>query len=166
MENWNRQIKTARYMLLGTVIITVVNLAFLLSNSDQYVYYSSALSYYLVWLGKLFDNSNYLGPVNGVYTSTGLVMGGVVLAGYLLVWWLARDQRKWLQVGMWLIVADLAVLAVLAWKLFEEPMDCFWEVGLHLVVIWEMAQGIKAHKSRQEYLAQQAEEAARQDCLL
>ena len=43
MEFWNRQIRLAQYMLLGTVIVTVLNVAFLFGNADLYISYSAAL---------------------------------------------------------------------------------------------------------------------------
>ena len=158
MELWNRQIKLARYMLLGTVIVTVFNIAFLLGNVDMFISYCAALPYYLVWLGKLFDNGYFLGHSNGQFTATGLLMGGILLAGYLIVWWLARRNRRWLQVSLWLIVADLVVLVLIALTLFTDPMSCFWEFVIHLAVIWEIAQGLKAQRQRDAAI-QRAQEA-------
>lgn len=159
MEQWNRQIKTARYLLLGTVIVTVLDAVFLLGNLELFISYCAAVPYYLLWLGKLFDNGYFMGPVNGEFAATGLCMAGVVLAVYLLVWWLARDSRKWLQIGFWMLVVDLAVLIVLALVLFAEPLSCFWEVVLHLAVLWEMGQGLKAWKARDAALGKGPEEA-------
>ena len=167
MDNWNQKIRLARYMLLGTVIITVVNLAFLLGNSDMFISYSAAVPYYLVWLGKLFDNGLSLGAHNGQYTATGLVMAGVLLAGYLIVWWLAGGSRRWLQAGTWLLVADLAVLVLLALVLFAEPLSVLWEVVIHIAVIWEMSQGVKAYKQRDAAMQDPQQAPAREEeCVL
>lgn len=164
MEFWERQIKLARYMLLGTVIITVVNMAFLLGNVDMFISYCAAVPYYLLMLGKLFDNGYILGDLNGEFTATGLLMAGVVLAVYLVVWWLARDSRRWLQVGLWLIVADLALLIVMGFVLFSSPLECLWEAVFHIAVIYEMAQGLSAQKKREAALAKiQAEAAQAED---
>lgn len=160
MELLQRQIKLSRYMLLGTVIITVVNMAFLLGNVDMFISYCAAVPYYLLMLGKLFDNGYLLGTLNGEFTATGMVMAGVILAVYLLVWWLARDSRKWLQVGLWLIVADLAVLVVMGFVLFTSPLECLWEAVFHVAVIYEMAQGLRAQKKLEAAMAKAAEEAA------
>ena len=160
MELLQRQMKLARYMLLGTVIITVVNMAFLLGNVDMFISYCAAVPYYLLMLGKLFDNGYLLGTLNGEFTATGMVMAGVVLAVYLLVWWLARDSRKWLQVGLWLIVADLAVLVVMGFVLFTSPLECLWEAVFHVAVIYEMAQGLRAQKKLEAAMAQAEAETA------
>lgn len=152
MELWNRQIKLAQYMLLGTVLVTVFNVAFLLGNVDMYISYSAALPYYLVWLGKVFDNGLYLGAANGEFTATGLLMAGVLLAMWLVLWWLARGSRKWLKVGMIAVSVDLAILVVLSIVLFSDPLSCLWEAVIHIAVIFEMAQGLKAWKERENAL--------------
>lgn len=169
MEFWNRQIRLAQYMLLGTVIVTVLNLAFLLGNVDLYISYSAALPYYLVWLGKMFDNGLYLGAANGEFTATGLLMAGVLLGVWLVLWWLARGSRKWLKVGMIVVAVDLVVLLAVSIVLFHDPLSCLWEAIVHIAVIWEMSQGLKAWKEKEAYLARQEtpepmpEEAAREE---
>lgn len=159
MEFWNRQIRLAQYMLLGTVIVTVLNAAFLLGNADLYISYSAALPYYLVWLGKMFDNGLYLGAANGEFTATGLLMAGVLLGVWLVLWWLARFSRKWLKVGMIAVAVDLVILVVISIVLFSDPLSCLWEAIIHIAVIWEMSQGLKAWRQKEEFLARQAEPA-------
>ena len=156
VDLWKRQINLAQYMLLGTVIVTVLNIAFLLGNVDMYISYSAALPYYLVWLGKIFDNGRYMGPLNGQFTATGLVMAGILLAIWLVLWWLARGSRRWLQVGLWVVAADFAVLAIVALVLMSNPLSCLWEAVLHGAVIWEIYQGLKAWKQMEDALQQPA----------
>ncbi len=155
MEFWNRQIRLAQYMLLGTVIVTVLNVAFLLGNMDLYISYSAALPYYLVWLGKMFDNGLYLGAANGEFTATGLLMAGVLLGAWLVLWWLARGSRKWLKVGMIVVAADLVILLVVSIVLFHDPLSCLWEAVIHIAVIWEIYQGLKAWDQKEEFLHRQ-----------
>ena len=157
MEFWNRQIKMAQYMLMGTVIVTVLNVAFLLGNVDLYISYSAALPYYLVWLGKMFDNGLYLGAANGEFTATGLVMAGVLLAVWLVLWWLSLGSKKWLKVGMITVAVDLAILVAVSIALFHDPLSCLWEAIIHIAVIWEMFQGLKAWKEKEAHLARQEE---------
>ncbi len=159
MEFWNRQIKLARYMLLATVIVTVLNIVFLLGNVDLYISYCAALPYYLVWLGKLFDNGLRLGAVNGEFTATGLLMAIILLSGWLVVWWLSLRRKAWLTTGLILVTVDLGILLAVACLLMGSLFSCLWEIVLHVAVIWEMAQGLKAWKQRKAYLARQAEES-------
>lgn len=155
MDYWNRQIRTAQYMLLGTVIVTVLNVAFLLGNVDMYISYCAALPYYLVWLGKIFDNGLYLGAANGEFTVTGIAMAAVLLAAWLVLWWLGRRSKKWLKAGMVAVAVDLGILAIFALVIFSDPLSCFWEAVIHIAVIWEMHQGLKAWKQKEVYLARQ-----------
>lgn len=157
MEFWDRQIKMARYMLLATVIVTVLNIAFLLGNVDLYISYNASLPYYLVWLGKMFDNGLYLGAANGEFTATGLAMAGVLLSGWLLLWWLSYGSRNWLKVGLVAVAVDLGILVVLSIVLFTDPLSCFWEGILHIAALWEISQGLKAWKQKEACLARQTQ---------
>lgn len=156
MDLWKRQITLAQYMLLGTVIVTLINIAFLLGNMDLYISYSAALPYYLVWLGKLFDNGLQLGGLSGQFTATGLVMAGVILTMWLTLWLLSLGGRRWLKIGLWAVVADLAVLVTLALVLMSDPLSCLWEAVLHGAVIWQLCQGLKAWKQMDDALQQPA----------
>ncbi len=142
-----RQISTGKYMVLGTVIITVVNLVFLLCNVDFYISYSAALAYYPVWLGKGFDNEGMLEwTKNGEYTLTGLVIGMVVLAALLLLWLLSRNDIRWLKVSVGFLAVDTVAVILLAVGLWENFYDCLFEVVIHGAVIWEMCRALSAHK--------------------
>ena len=160
MEFWNRQIKMARYMLLATLIVTVLNVVFLLGNVDFYISYCAALPYYLVWLGKLFDNGLQLGAINGEFTATGLFMAGMLLSVWLAVWWLSFGRSAWLKVGLILVMIDLGILLVAAVVLFGNPVSCLWEIIIHVAVIWEMARGLKAWKQMEEHLSRRTERSA------
>ena len=136
-----RQVKMARYMLLGTVIITVVNLALMMANSELYIIYFAAVPYYLGWFGWLLD-----GGTVGQMTVIGLVLAGIVLAVYLLVWFLAAERPLWLKVGLGLLIADTLALLGLAFFLSDNIMDFFWELALHGAVLYEMILGVSAQK--------------------
>ena len=156
MELWNRQIKLARYMLLGTVIVTVLNIVFLLANVDMYISYCAALPYYLVLFGKFFDNSMYLGIINGEFTATGLFMAAILLAVWMLVWWLAKRSRIWLIVGLVAVCADLLVLLGMYVVFWGGLQGCLWEALIHGAVIFEMAQGCRAWKQKEMFLIRQS----------
>ena len=92
---------------------------------------------------------------------TGLVLAGILLAGYLFVWLLAGNRSIWLKVGLGLLITDTAaLLALVAW-LGGSIMDYLWEFALHGAVIYEMAMGISAQKKldipAQEASAEQLE---------
>ena len=146
-----RQVKMARYMLLGTVIITVINLALMMANSDIYIVYCAAVPYYLGWFGWLLD-----GATVGHMTVIGLVLAGIVLAVYLLVWFLAEDRPLWLKIGLGLLIADTLAMLGLAFFLSDNIMDFFWELALHGAVLYEMILGVSAQKKLTAALRQDA----------
>ena len=159
-----RQKKTACYMLLATVLATVVNVALLLGNAVMSIPYCASLPYYLVWLDKAFDNGlQPLGPVIGVNCRTGMLMCFVLLAGWLLLWWLCRDSRRWLKVGMWLVVADSAIMAVLALALFGGFTGFLLEFAIRFAVIWEIRRGLRAWNRLEELSAAVPEESQEEE---
>ena len=144
-ESWLRQRKLASYMLLATVIATVINVALLLGNGDLNIPYCASVPYYLVWLGKAFDNGlNLAGQNLGDYTLTGMVLCFGLLVPWLVVWFLSRQSRAWLWTGLGLVIADTALLLILALALFGSPMTCLLELALHGAVIWEVSKGLNA----------------------
>lgn len=145
-----RQRSTAYYMLLATVLTTVADLVLLLVNASFMIPYCAALPYYLTMLGNYFD-----GYAFSTYTVTGLVMAAVLLAGWLLVWWMAKKNVSWLKAGMILVILDTVFLAIFAFVFLENPASCLLEGLLHLAVIYEIHVGLKAHK-RLEQLEQEA----------
>ena len=136
-----RQVNMARYMLLGTVIITVINLALLLAQADVYIVYSASVPYYLGWFGWVMD-----GYVVGQMTRMGMLLAATVLAVYLLVWFLAGGRPVWLKVGLGLLIADTALLLALVLWMDGSILAFFWEFALHGAVIYELVMGISAQK--------------------
>lgn len=144
-----RQRKLANYMLLATIITTVLNIVLLLAGSDIFISYCAAIPYYLTMLGHYFD-----GYIFGTYTNTGLVMAFVVLAIWLLIWWKAKESGGWLKAGMIAVIIDMVSLAVFAMVFFESPASCLVEALLHAAIIYEIHVGLVAHKKLQQLRSQ------------
>ena len=143
----HRQRSIAHYMLLGTVIATVVNIIFLLAQAEIFIPYCAAGPYYLMFMGFLFDNY-----VVSTYTITAMILAFVGLAVYLLVWWMAKRSDGWLWAGMILLIADTAVLLLFAIVFLENPGSCIFEVILHIAVIYEICVGLKSSKQLQQLM--------------
>lgn len=141
IRKWQQQANMARYMLLGTVIVTVINLVLLFAQSDFYIVYSSAVAYYLGWFGWLFD-----GGIPGTMTAIGLALAAFVLACYMIVWFFAKNSITWLKVGLVMVAVDALALVVLIFLLDAGFMNFFWELALHGAVIYEMIMGISARQ--------------------
>lgn len=140
-----KQQRTAHYMLLATIIATVVNIALLLANMGLFIPYCASLPYYLTALGFLFDGNRL-----DTYTATGMVMAFAVLAVWLLVWWKSKTSRKWLLAGMILVIVDTVILAGIAFSLMASPSSCLVEGLLHLAVIYEIYVGLKAYQRMEQ----------------
>lgn len=137
-----RQLKTAQYMLLATVIATVVNIVLLLSRSDMYIPYCAAAAYYLILLGYYFDALTL-----STYTATAMVMAFVILALWLLVWWKAKRSTAWLKVGMILSIVDTVAFGAYVFLFTQDPIFNLLEGVMHIAVIYEIYVGLKAAKA-------------------
>lgn len=147
--NLQRQQNVAQYLLLATVIATVLDIVLLLTNADLFIPYCAALPYYLTMLGNHFDGYTF-----GTYTATGLVMAFVFLAIWLLIWWKAKTSAGWLKAGMIAVIIDTVLLAVFAFVFLEDPASCLVEGLLHIAIIYEISVGLKACKKLQQMQTQ------------
>ncbi len=147
-----RQVFTGRYMILGTVILTVVNLICLLVNSDFYISYCVAIGYYATRMGKFADNGflSVMG-LNGSYTRMGLLLAFVILAELLALWVLAKQNIKWVKVAMGVLIVDTVALAVFSMIFFRDGiLAVVWDLVIHLAVLWEMGKSVSAQKMLQD----------------
>lgn len=144
-NQWKQQLSIAQYLLLGTVIATVVNVLLLLANVDFYIPYSASLPYYLTYFGYYFD-----GWQVSTYTVTGMVMTFVGLAVYLVLWWMGRQHIGWLWAGMILLIADTLALAAIVLLVMDNPISFLMEFILHIVVVGEIAVGLRAYHRLQQ----------------
>lgn len=148
---WKQQWNIAHYLLLGTVIATVVDLILLLANASFFIPYCAAVPYYLTYFGFFFD-----GWQVGTYTITGMIMAFVGLAVYLVLWWVTKRHTKWLWAGLALLIVDTLGLAAIALLFMESPLSCLLEFIFHIVVIYEVAVGIRADKRLRQAAAEPA----------
>lgn len=135
------QIKIGRRTLLGVIIMTLVNLSLLLTSGDSYLLFSASVPYYMTWFGKFMDSGT-----NGSYTFTGLAIGALILAVYLLFWLLSRKNTVWLTWAAVLVGIDLAALIAVSFLLLDNPMHNLVDVLIHIVVIGQIIKGAKAGK--------------------
>ncbi len=142
-----RQMNTGRYMILGTVIITVVNILMLLIRSDFYITYYSALAYCPVWLGMAMDNDfSQVWNQVGAFTWTGLLLAVLVLTALFVLWLLAKKDVRCFRVALVLLSVDFA--ARIAFIIFfgGNFAEHLWEIVIHGAVLWEMGRALSARK--------------------
>lgn len=138
------QIRIGRRTLLGVILFTLLNLLFLLTSGDTYLLFSVSVPYYLTLLGKVMDNGGMYLVTNGTYTFTGLLMGGVLLLPYILIWLFSRKNGAHLGLSCILLGIDLVALVAVSWLLFENPLINIVDMLIHAVVIWQICKGAKA----------------------
>ena len=151
MDNQNlpqllRQLSMARYLLLATVIATIVNMFLWVAQSEFVIPYCAILPYYLTILGYLFD-----GLTPGTYTVTGMILSLSLLSLWLLAWWKSKRRSAWLKVGLVLGILDTAILCLYAFIITATPSAFLMEMLLHGAVLYEIATGIKAEKQLRQF---------------
>ncbi len=151
-----RQMAMGRYLILGTVLITVVDLICLLCGSNFYISYSMAAAYYPVFYGMAFDNGFVLpGTQVGIFARTGLLIGFLVLAVLVVLWVLAKKKDLYLKIAMVLIGLD-ALIPIAIWAMGSwESSPVLWELVIHAAVLWEMGRAVSAQKQLQALLQQE-----------
>ncbi len=146
-----RQIAMGRYMILATVIVSLIDIVLLLCGEDFYITYNAALAYYPVWLGMGMDNHfSAVWSRIDVYTWTGLVLGAVVLVVCLTMWLLSKNSRGWFKAAMVLLAVDLAALVAFILLLRQELVMYIWELVIHIAVLWEMKKALDAYRQLQQ----------------
>jgi hypothetical protein len=141
-----QQLTIARRTLLGVVVMTLINLALLLTNGNTYLVFSASVPYYLTVVGKLMDNGFGEMVKNSTYTATGLAMGVAILLVYLLPWFLSKKKGTWLYLGAGLLCLDLLALGVVSFLLFEGIADTVVDMLIHVVAIVQIGKGAKAYE--------------------
>lgn len=139
--SWKQQWSIGRYLLLGTVIATVVNILLLLAKASFYIPYCGAVPYYLTFFGFYFD-----GNQAGSYTTTGIILAFPWLAAYLIMWWRANYSVRWLVAGLVLVIIDTVALALFTLLMTDSLGSLLLEFIFHIVVIYEIAVGIRAKR--------------------
>ena len=134
--------KTGRTVLIGVVILTVVNLGLLLFNSDTYLLCSVSVPYFLTVLGQIMDEA----LASNSFTVTALVISVVVLALYVVCWALSKKRPGWLTAGLVLFCVDTVALVIFVFTLTDSPVSFFTDFAFHVLLIVELAMGVKANK--------------------
>ena len=142
----------ARSNLLMTVVLTVVNILLLVSNTNRYFLYSA----YIPFLAT--DMALYFGGTHsaGVYVSLGTpdflpvgvfaaalfcIAAGIVIL-YVLSWVLSKKKAGWLTFGMIFFVIDTLAMVALNGIVMESILDYV----IHAWVVISLIGGVSAHK--------------------
>ena len=138
-ENLLRKIGSARISMLLIMVFTVINMVMVAMNADSYFLFSISVPYYLSALGMLMDAGTM-----GTYTVTGLIIGAVILAVYLLCWILSRKKAGWLTAALVLMLLDTAALVLFTFALYEDPTANLMDFIFRAWILWKLFKGSSA----------------------
>lgn len=128
------QLRYARSVVLVILLMTVINLVFLLLEYDRYFLFSASVPYYGVALAQVFD----------LDITLPLVVAAVVLAGYLVCWILAKKKSGAVTAALVLFSLDTLALLGITFGLLEEPMVNTLDIVFHGIGILALVQGVIA----------------------
>lgn len=146
-----------RVNLMVVVLLTLINVVFLLLGSDTYWLFSALVPYLLVFYGMFFcgklpveyyegDISDYVFLDESVLVVLAIFAFAIV-GLYLLFWWLSREHRSgWLVASLVLFIIDTLVMLWFYGLAFDMIIDLLF----HIWVLYYLIAGISAAKRFKE----------------
>ncbi len=137
-SNGNVTYRRARLALLLMSVFTAVNLLMLLSNSTETVLFSAALPHALASAAYVMYDWGmplYLVLILAVVTV-------LLLAAYVLCWWLSKTRGGWLLTALLLYAVDVLVLLYLVATSFVQAATAHTLPDLVSTGVWVVLQGV------------------------
>lgn len=120
--------RTAILLLLAA---SLVNQLLVLLNVNYHFLFSTAVPYYLNWLGVKLGGNAGATPLK-VFA---VIVAFLTFVGYVACWVLSAQRRDFSKIALWLYGADTVMLVIFAFALLNNPLSCLLEVLVHLVGI-------------------------------
>ena len=137
---------SARMNLLLVVAFTVINIIMVITNSDSYFLFSTAIPSFFVTMGMMLTGRLEYFPIdeanrlNDSFFVTMLVIAGVITLLYLLCWLFSKNFKMgWLVCALVLFVIDTVGMFFI-YEISESILD----IVFHAWVIISLVQGIIA----------------------
>lgn len=135
------RVNNGRSSLSIVAVLTVVNLAMMLAQSNRYFLFSASVPYYLTWFAFLLDDFSI-----GSFTVSALVISALILGAYLLCFLMSGKKigkgSGWLIAALVLFCLDSLGLLYVTFCLLESPTSNLMDLFFHGWVIWSLAAGI------------------------
>lgn len=142
---------TARNQLIWVVAFSVINLVLQLVGADLYFLFSAYFPLFLTSMGMLlcgkYSEEYYVGELEGmeplpsVVLTVLVVASFVIIALYLLFWFLAKKQKvAWLIAALVFFALDTVGMLVLGGISF----DMLFDILFHAWIIYYLITGIRA----------------------
>lgn len=126
--------KTARYALLGLILVAVINIALLFAEFDIY-FMSGVFLFYLLSFGtKLMGRTAYV------------LSAVLILALYVLCFVLSKRKRGWLVAALAMVCIDTLLLVFFALG-SGEFITFLMDILYHGSALWLLGMGVKNGKA-------------------
>ena len=141
--------EAARYAILGLVLFTAVNILLYFLDSDSY-YVSSVFTAYFAAVVLEYEGM----------LAAGLALAAVILAPFVVAFFLSKKKSLWLIIALVLVALDTAVLAFLCIDDMDFFVGSILDFIAHAAVIVLLALAIKNSKAALTDPVPAAEQAA------
>ena len=131
-EQLQKKYAASRSNLLLALVLTVINIVLLFTESNSMLLFSMSVPYYTVAFSRLLD-----------LETVGLIIAAVMLAVYLLCWILSKKRCGWLVASAVLFVIDSLCLAGL--YILMQDFSGILDAVIHIAVLYYLFSGISAY---------------------
>ena len=132
-EQLQKKYAASRSNLLLALVLTVINIVLLFTESNSMLLFSMSVPYYTVAFSRLLD-----------LETVGLIIAAVMLVAYLLCWILSKKRCGWLVAAAVLFVIDTLCLAGL--YILMQDFSGILDAVIHIAVLYYLFPGISAYK--------------------
>ena len=131
-EQLEKKYASARSNLLVALVLTVLNIVLLFTESNTMLLFSVSVPYYAVIFASVLE-----------VTAIGIAVAAVMLGIYFLCFLLSKKRSGWLVTATVLFVIDTLCLGAL--YLWIEDFSGILDAVIHIVVLYYLLSGISAH---------------------
>ncbi|MBQ9847949.1 MAG: hypothetical protein IJO64_02705 [Clostridia bacterium] len=160
LKSLELKINRARYNLMFMLILSLVNIYFVISSGKIFVPFSSSISVYATLFGATLKNETSA----SMPFVLGIVIAGIALGAFLICYFKSKTSPFFMFLAFTLLAADFIVLLFIS---FVNGSFTQWfnilDIILHALVLFYLFGGIKAHSKMARLKSKQAEDAAFQE---
>ena len=127
-----KRVDLGRNGLLIIMAVTLLNQFLLMFGVEYHFLFSSAVPYYLNWLGREL-------AVNGnmeAFHAIAVILTVLIYAAYGACWLLSAQRREWMLAALGLYSVDTLLLVIFSATLLENPASCLFEILTHLAGVF------------------------------
>lgn len=135
-----KQVDLGRNALLVILAVTLINQLMLMIGIDYHFLFSSAVPYYLYWLGRELSAAADM----TAFRVIAVMLTVMLYVAYIACWLLSVHRREWLLAALGLYGVDTLLLVIFCLTLLENPASCLFEIVTHLLGLWLLYVAVAA----------------------